>query len=1601
MSDSAKKKTTLIRYLLEGTMNSLYEAVVENKETFSLKAHAAELLAKGYEILESDLPQGDFEKNLKNKTYTVYVREGVSIVRSDQPKSAGDPVKGHKDQVWPAGLEAADLTAKRSRHIIYQYEDGSQALPPVVETIEFERSAMVNHVTGHVSYMPWQAIGEGEFTDVTTPKIPRYVADILAVAAEEAVDLEATSDQDIVVTFSKQKQFVHIEVVEASSGEVLFGDDLEGDAGEVIEYPFTKLIDQYRAKGYEVQQNPFATEQRFGQTEEQHQTMRITLRPREVSIYRGELPQTGQPVYPELENSVLWPKGVQESKLRRLVTRTIVNQNEEGQVINTIEQSVEFRRPAKINLLTQEVVYGDWELVSSKAVFPAYIPEKLAGHTPRPRQLPELTAITADSANLKEVIVYTRQIQRVNLSFVDRSQGDLILYQSQLVGKTGEPIRFDYKRKIQEFLNIGYEVVENDFPDDATFTLEVAKKATYTIAFEPKTLVVSSKEPKVAGRFIDDNAKDGPKWPVGVEEKDLCHRVTRTIHYRYENKKTARESHVDTILFERDAEINLVSGYVSYGPWISQETFFTEHHVPRIDGYYANRDKIDGIDNITVTSADFETTVYYIRTSNQVSYSIIDMTTDEVLETKLVNGRSIQKLREEIDRKVQPYLAKGYQLENSQRLNLALKNPETTELTIELSQNVREVTSEHPKQTYGLVDGYSRLNWPKGLEAEQLSKTITRRVQLNYANGEEVSGPIVQEVTFNRTAQVNLVTSDVTYSDWTATKTFFPAVELPELEGYRANIDRLPQENVDAEELDRLIEVVYHLQPARLEVIYQDEVSKKELARDEFSAQVGETFEYSAESRLSLLELSAYEVVETDCPEKLTFETEKQTYQVTVKPKTVTVTSEHPYQANTTSLLEGYGLFNWPSGLDRESLVADVCRVISYQTDQGELLVENKIEQRARLTRSASVNLATREVSYEPWVSELARFKAVESPEFEGLVPTLKTVPSLELKEADQFINRFQEVVVTYSPTPYQAEFKFVDSLRQEALGDVTVTVLEKEDVAKAYQELLENYQQLGYVRMEGQELELTDWTVAKPKVFEISLKPQLMSVSIDHIESQFASFDEEIASQLQSLEGLSRLDLSREIKRTIKYLYSNGKQVARAYTDNVLFKRSARVNLVTGEIFYDDWMSYYPVFDEVLSPVIDDYSPSKEVVEAIEQVTADSQDVIETITYTRNVQQVVVSVVDKATGNIIYAESITGTSGVADTSYEVSKFVKKGKELVSDDSKAPVVEPEVAIRKPEVTELEEAEDRPSETVQTVEKVAEAPIKPIQEEPKPAKKPSVIKKAFSGTKKADAKEVLVSYKDVELHKDYGLTVSDLARTVTREIHFTDENGKELKQSKTQSVTFQRQAKVSTASKVATFTDWEAIGAKGFPKVTSPQIPGFEASEIEIPAKVPDPDGETYVNLRVIYTANSYSTVSVVFVDQESGEDIMNFTFADKGADYCEKKIKKGESFLDYKGYEVVTSSYPDKGKVVDGDTMLYEITVRKVDGDDSNNSETTRDDVTVDPKKLRDGSSQKPGLGDRARTPFSDDAKPSEEWPSKTPHKEGKQKGLFNFLFKD
>ena len=92
---------------------------------------------------------------------------------------------------------------------------------------------------------------------------------------------------------------------------------------------------------------------------------------------------------------------------------------------------------------------------------------------------------------------------------------------------------------------------------------------------------------------------------------------------------------------------------------------------------------------------------------------------------------------------------------------------ENSTLTVYYTEDTVEVPPTEPHKP-GEPIGNTHKQYPKGVEENDLNKTITRTINVYDANGNVVGDPVLQTVKYTRTATVNVVTGDVKYSDWTA-----------------------------------------------------------------------------------------------------------------------------------------------------------------------------------------------------------------------------------------------------------------------------------------------------------------------------------------------------------------------------------------------------------------------------------------------------------------------------------------------------------------------------------------------------------------------------------------------------------------------------------------------------------------------------------------------------------------------------------------------------------------------------------------------------------------------------------------------------------------
>ena len=126
----------------------------------------------------------------------------IITVTPGNPARPGQPVDPDNPNIlFPDEGGDTDLTHTVTRIIHYVYEDGTTAAASVLQTVQFQRNAMIDLVTGEVTYQEWVPVSVTEMAGVISPIVAGATTTLTEVAAQQVS--VTTADQVVVVTYKK------------------------------------------------------------------------------------------------------------------------------------------------------------------------------------------------------------------------------------------------------------------------------------------------------------------------------------------------------------------------------------------------------------------------------------------------------------------------------------------------------------------------------------------------------------------------------------------------------------------------------------------------------------------------------------------------------------------------------------------------------------------------------------------------------------------------------------------------------------------------------------------------------------------------------------------------------------------------------------------------------------------------------------------------------------------------------------------------------------------------------------------------------------------------------------------------------------------------------------------------------------------------------------------------------------------------------------------------------------------------------------------------------------------------------------------------------
>ncbi|HFU3843972.1 TPA: MucBP domain-containing protein, partial [Streptococcus suis] len=234
---------------------------------------------------------------------------------------------------------------------------------------------------------------------------------------------------------------------------------------------------------------------------------------------------------------------------------------------------------------------------------------------------------------------YRPVIQEAIIRYQVEGATDYLEDSGTLTGNPGTDITYSTEDTINKYRKLGYELVSDNFTNTAgqDYDYDTTVKQEFLVVIKPR--VVDVPKGVVPGDPVDPTDPNSPVWPAAVQNLETTQEVTRTVEYKYEDGTPVRVDaagnvlpkdstegtplvKTETVTFTRPAQVNLVTGEVTYGDWVADTTdTLSGNQIPAITDYTATRTTLEGVDapmsetvipkTVTATDADINEVVYY------------------------------------------------------------------------------------------------------------------------------------------------------------------------------------------------------------------------------------------------------------------------------------------------------------------------------------------------------------------------------------------------------------------------------------------------------------------------------------------------------------------------------------------------------------------------------------------------------------------------------------------------------------------------------------------------------------------------------------------------------------------------------------------------------------------------------------------------------------------------------------------------------------------------------------------------------------------------------------------------------------------------------
>ena len=496
-------------------------------------------------------------------------------------------------------------------------------------------------------------------------------------------------------------------------------------------------------------------------------------------------------------------------------------------------------------------------------------------------------------------------------------------------------------------------------------------------------------------------------------------------------------------------------------------------------------------------------------------------------------------------------------------------------------------------------------------------KELSRTIKYVYEDGKEAAPSFTDSAKFTRILKINVVTKAIVEKGpWTSQDDVIKGQTSPDIKGYVADKASVADVKVTADSAKPADEVVTYKKADQKATITFVDQAKKELAKISEGGKSGEPIsrdQYLA--KLKELTNQGYKVVNDEFKDPQNFDddaSKDQNFTVQLEEGVVPFNPNNPPKPNDPMDPSNPDGPKWTDDKIKsaqQEAVKELSRTIKYVYEDGKEAAPSFTDS-AKFTRILKINVVTKQIVEKgPWTSQDDVIKGQTSPDIKGYVADKASVADVKVtadsaKPADE--------VVTYKKADQKATITFVDQAKKE-LAKISEGGKSGEPISRdQYLAKLKELTNQGYkvVNDEFKDPQNFDDDASKDQNFTVQLEegvvpfnpnnPPKPNDPMDPSNPDGPKWtDDKIKSAQQ--------EAVKELSRTIKYVYEDGKEAAPSFTDSAKFTRILKINVVTKQIVEKGpWTSQDDVIKGQTSPDIKGYVADKASVADV-KVTADS----------------------------------------------------------------------------------------------------------------------------------------------------------------------------------------------------------------------------------------------------------------------------------------------------------------------------------------------------------------------------------------------------------